>query len=95
MVKSGKLGVKTGEGFYSYPSGGVYSRHMVIPGSGMYSVNPLRLLSTAINEAAWILQNEVATFEDIEKSMVMAMNWPEGPMTLADRSGISNVVEML
>ncbi len=95
MVKSGKLGTKTGNGFYSYPGGSSYSRHMIIPGAEMYSVSPLRLVSTAINEAAWILENEVASLEDIEKSMVMAMNWPEGPLTMADRFGIRNVVEML
>ncbi len=94
-VKSGKIGIKAGEGFYSYPAGGGYYRHMVIPTQEMYSVNPLRLLSTAINEAAWILKNEVATAEDIEKSMIKAMNWPEGPLAMADRFGINNVVDML
>lgn len=94
-VESGKLGMKTGEGFYKYPKPNAYARPQIVPEEGMYRINPLDLLCTAINEAAWIIGNGVASPEDVEKSMKMAMNWPEGPLALADRFGIDLIVEVL
>ena len=94
-VETGKTGMKSGEGFYQYPKPNVYARPQILPGSGMYGISPLDFLATAINEAAWIVRNGVATAEDVEKSMKMAMNWPEGPLMLADRLGIDNIVMTL
>ncbi|EQD28125.1 3-hydroxybutyryl-CoA dehydrogenase [mine drainage metagenome] len=58
-------------------------------------ISPIRLLSAAINEAAWIIRNGVATREDVEKSMIMAMNWPEGLLSTADRYGIGIIISNL
>ena len=95
MVESGKLGMKTGEGFYKYPKPNVYVRPDILPSDGMYFVNPLRLISAAVNEASWLIRNGVASIEDIDKSMTLGMNWPEGPLKLADKFGIDNVVSVL
>lgn len=95
MVERGTLGTKTGRGFYEYPKPGKYARPIIVPVPEMYSINPLRLLSPAINEAAWLLENGVCSAEDIEKAMKLAMNWPHGPLEYADRYGIDNVVAML
>ncbi len=95
MVEAGKLGMKSGEGFYKYPKPNVYVRPNIMPSDGMYLVNPLRLISAAINEAAWLIRNDVASLEDIDKSMTLGMNWPEGPLKLADKFGIDVVVSVL
>ncbi len=94
-VESGNLGMKSGSGFYPYPKPNVYARPVVLPNEGMFSVSPVRLLSSAINEAAWIVRNGVASREDVDRSMKLAMNWPEGPLEMADRFGLDNVAAML
>lgn len=94
-VEADKLGAKTGEGFYRYEKMGEYSRPTILPNGSMYCVNPVRLLAAAINEAAWLIRNEVCTQYDVEKAMKMAMNWPHGPLEYADRFGIDVVVETL
>ena len=94
-VEDGQLGAKTGEGFYTYPKLGEYVRPFVVPRDDMYAINPLRILAVAINEAAWLLRNEVCSEEDIEKAMKLAMNWPHGPLEYADRNGLDEVVKQL
>lgn len=94
-VESGNLGMKSGSGFYPYPKPNVYARPVVLPNEGMFSVSPVRLLSSAINEAAWIVRNGVASREDVDRSMKLAMNWSEGPLEMADRFGLDNVAAML
>lgn len=94
-VENGLLGSKTGEGFYLYPEINEYARPHIIPLEEMYKLDPLRILSPAVNEAAWLMRNGVCSREDIEKAMVMAMNWPHGPLEYADRFGIDEVVRVL
>lgn len=89
------LGSKTGEGFYHYGSLGTYSRPQISPDEDMFTLDPLRLLAPAINEAAWLVRNEVCGADDVEKAMKLAMNWPYGPLEYADRFGIDNVVRVL
>ncbi len=94
-VEAGELGMKSGRGFYPYPKPDVYARPVLLPNEGMFSISPVKLLSSAINEAAWIVRNGVASKEDVDRSMKMAMNWPEGPLEMADRFGLDNVTAML
>lgn len=94
-VEANTLGMKTGEGFYKYPKPNVYVRPTIIPSEEMYALNPLRIVSTAINEAAWLVRNDVASVEDVEKAMMSAMNWPIGPLSMADGYGLDTVVDML
>lgn len=92
--KAGKLGMKTGEGFYKYPKPGAYFRPRIRK-SKAYSVNPVKLMSPAINEAAWLIRNGVASKEDVEKAMKLGMNYSIGILEMADNFGIDRVVEAL
>jgi len=92
MVKEGKLGMKTGKGFYEYK--GIYSRAR-IPKSLAYKVNSLRLIAPAVNEAAWLIRNGIASKEDIDKAMILGMNYPRGLLEMADDYGIDAIVKML
>lgn len=94
-VESNRLGSKTGEGFYKYEKAGAYSRPRIVPNEGMYGIDPLRLLAPAINEATWLIRNEVCSADDVDKAMKMAMNWPHGPLEYADKYGIDKVVQLL
>ncbi len=95
MVKQGKIGSKSGSGFYKYDGKGGYSRPQIMPLPEMFSIDPLRILAPAINEAAWLLRNQVCSRVDIEKALKLAMNWPHGPLEYADIYGIDNVVRIL
>lgn len=92
MIKEGRLGMKTGRGFYEYE--GFYSRAKISPRFA-YRVNPLKLLAPGINEAAWLLRNRVADRDSIDKAMVFGMAYPKGLLEMADDFGIDNVVKAL
>jgi len=47
-----------------------------------------RILMPYINEAVFVLQDGIATKEDIDKTMKLGTNVPMGPLTLADFIGL-------
>jgi len=87
-------GMKTGAGFYTYPEPGEYSR-IDIPRERRYDFDPKDLLAPAVNEAAWLLANDVTTKAEIDKAMQIGMNWPRGLLEIADEYGIDRLVDRL
>jgi len=57
-----------------------------------FAVN--RLLVPAINEAIFAIQEGVATVEDMDKSIELGLNWPMGPLTLADFVGLDTLLHI-
>jgi 3-hydroxybutyryl-CoA dehydrogenase len=53
-----------------------------------------RILVPGMNEAAFILQEGLATIADIDKAMKLGAGWPMGPFTLADMVGIDIGLEV-
>jgi len=51
-----------------------------------------RILVPMLNEAAYVLQEGLATAEDIDKGMVLGANHPIGPLALADLVGIDTLL---
>ncbi len=92
MVSEGRLGMKSGRGFYEYK--GFYER-VRIPKDLAYSVSPARILAPGINEAAWLIRNDVATREDIDKATVKGMGYPKGILDFADSYGIDKITTIL
>jgi len=90
MVKAGRLGRKTGEGFYSYSTGG--ASYAKAEGD---SLDPLLLFCVGISSAAWLLRNEVCSKEDLDASVKLGLGFPEGILQLADAWGIDRVVAAL
>ncbi|MHA2042276.1 MAG: 3-hydroxyacyl-CoA dehydrogenase family protein [Candidatus Thorarchaeota archaeon] len=55
-----------------------------------FAVN--RLLVPALNEAVYVIQEGIATVEDMDKAIKMGLNWPMGPLTLADFVGLDTML---
>ncbi|HEX6727541.1 MAG TPA: 3-hydroxyacyl-CoA dehydrogenase [Nitrospira sp.] len=108
MLKAGRLGVKSGHGFYDYVSGEEAGRdqgmerllHEVRPSGerGLTRWSRSRLLLAMTNEAVTALQEGVASAADIDLAMMAGIGYPkekEGPLHFADRLGIDQVLHEL
>jgi enoyl-CoA hydratase/3-hydroxyacyl-CoA dehydrogenase len=90
MVKAGKLGQKSGEGFYNWKAG-----RPRIPFELADEFDIDRIYAVAVNGAAWLVHEDVAVPEDIDTGMKFGLGWPSGPCELGDRLGLDTVVAKL
>lgn len=51
-----------------------------------------RILIPAMNEAVNLVNEDVATPEDIDKAIKLGLNWPMGPLTLLDYVGLDTTL---
>jgi 3-hydroxybutyryl-CoA dehydrogenase len=63
---------------------------IVVNESPGFAVN--RILIPMINEAIFVLQEGVASAEDIDKGMMLGANHPIGPLALADLVGLDTLL---
>jgi enoyl-CoA hydratase/3-hydroxyacyl-CoA dehydrogenase len=93
-VKRGDLGVKTGKGFYEYPA-----KRWQQPASWSQQIatkfDPQLVVCVAINRAAALVNDNVASPADIDKTIKMGFNMPLGMLEIADSLGIDEVVKKL
>lgn len=59
----------------------------------LFAVN--RILAPMMNEAIFVLQESIATREDIDKGMVLGANHPIGPLALADLVGLDTLLMVM
>jgi 3-hydroxybutyryl-CoA dehydrogenase len=108
LVAEGKLGRKSGEGYYSYgpdrrreldPELGILGPTLdpeKLARVGPYAEPVLRRLFAQIaNEAAFALEEEIASPEDMETAMRLGFNWPRGPLGIAEPITAAGAVELL
>jgi 3-hydroxyacyl-CoA dehydrogenase len=110
MVASGRLGRKSGRGFYEYPGGRaerpedpeVHADRPVVDEADLEEVaGPLapavmdRIGAQIANEASFALGDGVASAADIDTAMRLGFNWPIGPLEWADRLGPARAVGIL
>ncbi len=101
MVKAGRLGTKSGAGFFTYDD----RADPVLPrliadvqkqtGVSGTSCSPNRVLLPLINEAVICLQEGVATAADIDIAMMAGTGFPQdkgGPLHYADQVGLDVVL---
>ena len=108
LVEQGKLGRKSGEGYYSYGDG---SKRPPDPELGIAAptldpsqltkIGPAagailpRLFAQIANEAAFALEEEIASPADMETAMRLGLNWPIGPLGITKLIGAPRAVELL
>jgi len=90
LVKEKKLGRKTGMGFYDWTKG-----RPRIPSelAGEYDVE--RSWAVAVNEAAWMVHEDVAEPESIDLGMKLGTGWTSGPCEYADKKGLDWMLDKL
>ena len=88
-----EYGVKAGKGFYTYPEPGKYVKPSIPREKAV--IDPVLLLAMPVNEAAWLLRNEVSSKEEIDKAVKLGLGWPKGVFEFADELGIDRVIGAL
>jgi enoyl-CoA hydratase/3-hydroxyacyl-CoA dehydrogenase len=79
MVEAKQLGKKTGKGFYDWSTG----RAEIPKAEPSDKVSLMDMFALDINEAVKLIEEGVAHPDDIEKAMVLGMNRPFGPISVA------------
>jgi 3-hydroxybutyryl-CoA dehydrogenase len=108
LVEEGRLGRKSGQGYYEYGAG---IQREVDPELGILAptldpeklalIGPAaeeilrRLFAQIANETAYALEEEVASPGDMDTAMQLGLNWPLGPLSLAEKIGAGPAVELL
>jgi 3-hydroxybutyryl-CoA dehydrogenase len=91
LVASGRLGRKSGRGWYEYPPGPARDD----PGEPIEpSQDPVleRITVQLVNEACFALTEGVGSAADIDAGMVLGLNHPRGPLEWGDAIGPDRVL---
>jgi enoyl-CoA hydratase/3-hydroxyacyl-CoA dehydrogenase len=90
-----ELGMKSGKGFYIYPSPGTYARP-AIPREDGERIDIISIFAPAVNEAAYLLEDGIVDSpEVIDKAVKLGLGYPRGLLEMADEWGIDSIVERL
>ncbi|PVX27439.1 MAG: hypothetical protein CW716_02260 [Candidatus Bathyarchaeum sp.] len=90
LVTANRLGRKTGTGFYDWTKG---RPPIASELAGRYDVE--RSWAVAANEAAWMVQEDVAEPESIDLGMKLGTGWASGPCEYADNKGLDWILDKL
>ena len=93
LFSSGKYGKKSGDGFYSY--GDKNYERVPLSEEEAKQYDPIRILSVAINNAAWLISNGVCTREDAELALKLGMGLKKELFEIGMESGFEKIINTL
>lgn len=102
LVEAGRLGRKTGHGYFEYAEGGQpvgvtpdegRARELV---GGPIETDPVaRTIAMLVNEGVDLVRRGEATAEDVDTAMKLGTNYPKGPHEWLAEIGAATIVEQL
>lgn len=93
-IEKGEIGVKAGKGFYEYPEIGRFTMPQISEEKAE-RFDPMTQTYVMVNVAADLIRNNVATAEDVDKTLKLGFNMPIGVLELADTLGIDVIADKL
>src|SRR4051794_39168504 len=107
LVAEGRLGRKSGQGFYEYgedvrrhPDPDLDIEAPTLDEDELAKIDPAapgilpRLFAQIANEAAFALEEEVGSPADMDTAMRLGFNWPRGPLELTELIGASRATAL-
>jgi enoyl-CoA hydratase / 3-hydroxyacyl-CoA dehydrogenase len=93
LYENKELGQKTGKGFYQY-QGDNYER-VQLTEEAAKKFDPIPLVAVAVNNASWLISNEVCSRDELEKALKLGMGLKRELFTTAETVGIENIINTL
>jgi len=106
LVEEGRLGRKSGRGYHDYaeerePDPDLDIEPPTLDPSELAKIDPVaeqvlpRLIAQIVNEAAFALEEQIASPADMETAMKLGFNWPLGPLGFAELIGPDRAADLL
>ena len=93
LFEAGKLGKKSGSGFYSYGDDNYERINLSEDESNQY--DPIHILSVALNNASWLITNKVCSIEDLELALKLGMGLKNEIFETGRRFNLKRIVDSL
>jgi enoyl-CoA hydratase/3-hydroxyacyl-CoA dehydrogenase len=91
LYEKGRYGRKAGAGYYDYSD----QDEPTIPVDAGQGFDTLLAWAPIVNEAAKLVQNDVASVEDVDTGARLGGNWPMGPLEKCDEVGAEVILQKL
>lgn len=95
MIEQGRLGRKSGRGFYDYADGAPRPPAGPAVDPALADAIVLRTVACIVNEAARALGDGIASAEDIDVAMKLGTSYPKGPLAWGRELGAERLVAVL
>ncbi|MFA5308050.1 MAG: 3-hydroxyacyl-CoA dehydrogenase/enoyl-CoA hydratase family protein [Dehalococcoidales bacterium] len=91
LFKEKNYGKKTGKGYYDWSNGQTNE----LPMNAGAAFDPIRVLAGSVNEAAKLIEMDATTRDEIDKAVLLGLNYPRGILRMADSWGLDVIVNEL